>query len=92
MEKQNKKNAREASTTTVDFPTLEKRFPQRIGKLLDDIHNCRDCQRCYKRNDTWHCYVGNVDYEGKPIQFKHHRICCCIDFLARPPKERPVGD
>lgn len=88
MEKSDKKNAREARTTTVDFWTLEKRCPQRIGKLLEDIHNCRDCKRSYKRNETWHCYVGNVDHEGKPVQFKHHRICCCIDFIARPPKER----
>lgn len=92
MEKSNKKNAREARTTTVEFTTLRKRFPQRIGKLLDDIHNCRDCQRSYKHNDMWHCYVENVDHEGKPIQFKHHRICCCIDFLPRPTKEREVGD
>ena len=92
MEKSDKKNAREARTTTVEFTTLQKRFPQRIGKLLDDIHNCRDCQRCYKHNGMWHCNVENVDHEGKPIQFKHHRICCCIDFLPRPPKERPVGD
>lgn len=92
MEKSNNKDAREARTTTVDFTTLRKRFPQRIGKLLDDIHNCRDCQRSYKRGEMWHCYVDNVDHEGKPIQFKHHRICCCIDFLARKPKEQEVGD
>lgn len=92
MEKSNKKNALEERTTNVDFQTLEKRFPQRIGKLLDDIHNCRDCQRSYFHDEWWRCYVGNVDHEGKPIQFKHHRICCCIDFLERPPKLRPVGD
>ena len=88
MEKSNKNNAREARTTSVDFTTLEKRFPQRIGKYLNDIHNCRDCKRCYFSRNRWRCYVGNLDHENKPVNFKHHRICCCVDFLPRDPKTR----
>lgn len=86
MEKSNKNNAREARTTSVDFNDFRKREPMQIGRLLEYVHNCRDCQRCYKLNNMWHCYIGMRDFDGNLIKFKHHRLSLCANFLPREKK------
>lgn len=83
MEKQNKNKAREARTMNVGF--TEK--SNKLGNVLRNVHNCRDCGHCFRWNERYLCDVNPHDRKTlgniRPFTFRHHRLTVCENFIPR---------